>query len=234
MTFFHVEGRGTHRTSSTDVESSQNIFGMPVQVPRCQFRRRGTKRSADDLSRALLLGVWGLTFGCDVHHSTAYTDHCRNLLSLLEGHSSSQVDRNDIIDLVELVSANQDKPVVQIRDEIRAPDLKWMVSPADDDSTLAALDFAIRLWLFIKPVLEDGTRTLCQVVTAELPERTARRHYYGHLSRDFCAKSLTRKGGIKIEWTSYLSDHLTFVGKARLRVFRHVSALQKYSQSKER
>jgi hypothetical protein len=31
-----------------------------------------------------------------------------------------------------------------------------------------------------------------------------------------------------------LSDHLTFVGKARLRVFRHVSALQKYSQSKER
>jgi hypothetical protein len=150
-----------------------------------------------------------------------------NLLDLLTGHSSSQIDRNDIIDLVDLVGASRDKPIEQIRDDIRAADPKWMVSTADRDSLLAALEFVIRLWLFIKPQLADGTRLLSQVVAAERPQTPPKQQR----SR---AKSLTRKGGIKIEWTSYLSDHLTFVGKARLRVFRHVAALRKYSQSKER
>jgi hypothetical protein len=193
-------------------------FEMRINTPRLQLRRRGAKSSIDDLSLALLLGVWGLTFGHDVHHPAAYIDHCRSLLDLLAGHSSSQIDRKDIIDLVELVSASRDKPIEQIRDEIRAADPKWM----------------IRLWLFIKPQLSDGTQTLSQVVAAELPQHRTSQQNPGHLTRDFCAKSLTRKGGIKIEWTSYLSDHLTFVGKARLRVFRHVAALRKYSQSEER
>jgi hypothetical protein len=210
---------------------------MHIHVPRLQLRRRGTKYSADDLSCALLLGVWGLNFGYDVHYSAAYTDHCKNLLGLLEGHSHSQIDRNDIIALVQLIDADRDKSIAQIRDDIRAADPKWMISGADDDSTLAALKFIVRLWLFIKPELKDGTRTLSQIVAAKLPKRAAPQHkpdHMSHLSHDFSAKSLTRKGGIKIEWTSYLSDHLTFVGKARLRVFRHVSALQKYSRSKER
>jgi hypothetical protein len=209
-------------------------FEMRVNTPRLQLRRRGAKSAINDLSLALLLGVWGLTFGHDVHHPAAYTDHCKNLLDLLTGHSSSQIDRNDIINLVELVDASRDKPIEQIRDDIRAADPKWMISAIDNDSLLAALEFVIRLWLFIKPQLADGTRTLSQVVAAELPQCKTSQHNPDHLSRDFCAKSLTRKGGIKIEWTSYLSDHLTFVGKARLRVFRHVAALRKYSQSKER
>ena len=207
---------------------------MRINTPRLQLRRRGAKSSIDDLSLALLLGVWGLTFGHDVHHPAAYIDHCRNLLDLLAGHSSSQIDRKDIIDLVELVGASRDKSIEHIRDEIKAADPKWMISAADNDSPLAALEFVIRLWLFIKPQLSDGTRTLSQVVAVELPQHRTSQHNPGHLARDFCAKSLTRKGGIKIEWTSYLSDHLTFVGKARLRVFRHVAALRKYSQSEER
>ena len=209
-------------------------FEMRINTPRLQLRRRGAKRAISDLNLALLSGVWGLTFGHDIHHSAAYIDHCRNLLDLLAGHSSSQIDRKDIIDLVELVSGSPDRPIEQIRDDIRATDSKWMISAADSDSLLAALEFVIRLWLFIKPQLADGTRTLSQVVAVELPQRRSPLHNPGHLTRDFCAKSLTRKGGIKIEWTSYLSDHLTFVGKERLRVFRHVAALQKYSQSNER
>lgn len=50
-----------------------------------------------------------------------------------------------------------------------------------------------------------------------------------YLPTDFSEKSLTRKGGIRLEWTSYLSDHLSLVGKSRLRVFRHASAVQKHS-----
>jgi hypothetical protein len=207
---------------------------MRIQAPSLQLRRRRPRRSADDLSRALLLGVWGLTFGLDVNYSAAYTDHCKNLLGLLSEHSSSQIDRNDIIDLVKLVSASRVETIGQIKDDIRAADPKWMMFAGDDDSIFDALDFAIRLWLFVKPELDDGTRTLSQVVAAKLPERMAPQQKPSHLSRDFCAKDLTRRGGFKIEWTSYLSDHLTFVGKARLRVFRHVSALQKYSRSKER
>jgi hypothetical protein len=156
------------------------------------------------------------------------------LLGLLSGHSFAQIDINDIIELVDLVAASRDKPIARIAEEIRAADPKWMISATDDDSVLASLDFAIRLWLFIRPELKDGTRTLYQVVATELPKRTASRHNSSHLSRDFCAKSLTRKAGLKVEWTSYLSDHLTFVGKARLRVFRNVKALRKYSQSRER
>jgi hypothetical protein len=93
------------------------------------------------------LGVWGLTFGHDVHHPAAYTDHCKNLLDLLTGLSSSQIDRNDIINLIELVGASPGKPIEQIRDDIRAADPKWMKSAADNDSLLAALEFVIRLWL---------------------------------------------------------------------------------------
>jgi hypothetical protein len=209
-------------------------FEMHINPPRLQLRKRGAKTSIDDLSLSLLLGVWGLTFGHDVHHPAAYIDHCRNLLDLLAGHSSSQIDRKDIIDLVELVGASRDKSIEQIKGDIRAANAKWMISAVDNDSLLAALEFVIRLWLFIKPQLADGTRTLPQVVALELPQHRTSQHSPGHLTRDFCATSLTRRGGIKIEWTSYLSDHLTFVGKARLRVFRHVAVLRKYSQSKER
>lgn len=192
-------------------------------------RERSVRRKIP--SRALLSGVWGLTIGHDVHYFAAYIDHCKNLLS---GHSSSQIDKNDIIDLVGLVCANRDKPIAQIGDRIRVADPKWMIPAADDGSILATLDFVIYLWLFIKPQLEDGTRTLSQVVAEKLPKRMELPYTPGRLSRDFCAKSLTRKGGVKIEWTSNLSDHLTFVGNARLRLFRHVSALQKYSRSKEK
>ena len=135
---------------------------MRINTPRLQLRRHRAKGSVDELSLTLLLGVWGLTFGHDVHHPAAYIDHCRNLLDLLAGHSSSQIDRKDIIDLVGLVGASRDKPIEQIRDEIRAADPKWMISAADNDSPLAALEFVIRLWLFIKPQLSDGTRTLSQ------------------------------------------------------------------------
>ena len=97
-----------------------------------------------------------------------------NLLGLLSEHTSSQIDRIDIIDLVGLVSASRDKPVGRIKDEIRAADSKWMTSAANDDSISTALDFVVRLRLFVKAGLEDGTRTLSQVVAAELPERVAR------------------------------------------------------------
>lgn len=200
---------------------------MQIRRLRWQLRRRGAMRSADELSRALLSGVWGLCCGQDVHYCAAYTDHCKNLLGLLSGHSSARIDRNDIIELVDLVAVNREEPIDRIRNEIKASNPKWMTSAIDDDSIHASLDFAIRLWLFIGPELKDGTRTLSQVVAEQLPDRAPSPNKPGHLSHDFCAKSLTRKGGFKIEWTSYLSDHLTFVGKARLRVFRHVSALKK-------
>jgi hypothetical protein len=207
---------------------------MHIRTPKLQLLRRGAKRSEDDLSCALLLGVWGLIVGRDVHYCAAYTDHCSSLLGLLSGQSCSQMDRNDIIDLVGVVGASLDKSVGQMKHDVRAVDPKWMICEADDDSIVASLDFVIRLWLFIRPQFGDDSRTLSQVVASQLPARATHQPQSIHLTRDFCAKSLTRKGGIKIEWTSYLSDHLTFVGKARLRVFRHVAALRKYSQSKER
>jgi hypothetical protein len=120
------------------------MFEMHIHVRRLQLRRHGAKCSADDLSHAILSGVRELTTGHDVQYFAAYVDHCKSLLGLLRGHSSSQIDRNGIIDLFEIVGANRDKPVSQIRDEIRAADPKWITSAADDDSTLAALDFAVR------------------------------------------------------------------------------------------
>ena len=213
------------------LRKQSEVAEMRIHAPRLKLRRRRATGSADDL---ILLRVWGLAFGRDVHHSAAYTDYCTTLLGFLEGHSSTQVDRNDIIDLVEVVGANRDQPIARIKDAIRQAHLKWMIPATDDDSALAALDFVVRLWLFIEPSLEDATWTLSKVVFAALPERAAFQQNSSYLTRDFCAKSLTRKGGIKIEWTSYLAEHLSLVGKSRLRVFRHVSALQKYARSTER
>ncbi len=208
---------------------------MHVHVPRMHARRRmAACSSADDLSRILLLGVWSLAIGADVRFFEGYTEHCRNLLSPLNAHCSSAIDRNDIVELVELVSAHRHQALAQIRDEITAADLKWMISTTDDESVQAALEFVIRLWLFVEPNLSNSALTLAQVVEQELPERASLLPGLAHLAYDFSAKSLTRKAGIKIEWTSYLSEHLSFVGKSRLRIFRHVSALQKYANSRDR
>jgi hypothetical protein len=48
---------------------------------------------------------------------------------------------------------------------------------------------------------------------------------------NFTANNLARKGGIGLVWTSYLGEHLTFVGKAQLRIFRHASVLRQYVKS---
>lgn len=208
---------------------------MPFRTPRPQFHRRASA-TEEIVGRELLLGVWDINPSINVEHfAYPYMTHCNELRSLFEDDGLSQANRTDIVDLVKLVKRSLNDNIKEIEDGIRKAKFRWINPLAGDDSIRNTLDFAIRLWLFIEPDLSNESLTLSEVVARCLPSHSSKNdESSSYLPVDFCEKSLTRKGGLKLEWTSYLPDHLTFAGKSRLRVFRHASAIQKHSKSATR
>jgi len=228
---------------------------MPLRIRRSHFRSRAFATDTF-VSRELLLGVWDLNHSTNLqHYAHPYLTHCNELRSLFEEDGLSKANRTDIVELVKLVKCNQNKTIEEIEDEISNANFHWINPLTRDDSIRNTFDFAIRLWLFIEPDLSDRSLTLPEVVERCLPRRfqkAEKSHTVStttwsisalassgrplkdedsspYLPVDFSEKSLTRKGGIKLEWTSYLADHLSFAGKSRLRVFRHASAIRQYS-----
>jgi hypothetical protein len=110
-----------------------------------------------------------------------------------------------------------------------------MVEPVTEASARKVVNLAIHLWLFTKPETFLWSQDLKDVVRQNLPScntpQIPAAEGAQSLSSDFSAKNLTRKGGIRMVWTSYLGEHLTFVGKDQLRVFRHASVLREYAKS---
>ena len=194
------------------------------------------------------------------HYAQSYLTHCNELRSLFEEDGVSRANRTEIVELVRLIKSAQNKTIGEIEDEIRKARLRWITPLAGDDTFRRVLDFAIRLWLFVEPDLSDQALTLAEAVEQCLPKRNqpgrnqkksrksvtvskANLSTSGpdgplrqndqsliYLPADFFEKSLTRKGAIKLEWSSYLPDHLSFTGNSRLRVFRHASAIQAFSK----
>jgi hypothetical protein len=219
-------------------------------------RARRLRISKDDIAaRELLQGLWGVRLNDVANTSVAYLDHCNELVNFSSKEDGLRdTDRRDIIALVDIVRKNQAASIDKIIEKIRAAKPKWAPLIDDDDSAQSILDFALRLWLFIEPDLSNSSLTVSEVVKKCLPAPDAlatyrNRHFkaattsaratgsYSHpddiwyLPRDLCEKSLTRKAAIKLEYTSYLSDHLALVGKSRLRIFRHASAIQQAAAS---
>ena len=190
--------------------------------------------------RDLLPGVWGLSRTAPSHRLEAYREHWKESVSSVEDADLllALASQRNVTELIGIVKGNSQGSVEDVETAITGANLNALENGSDPVSVSAALRFAMRLWLFTEPDLSNKSLTLGQLVGQRLPKIASPTPlaHPNSLSDDFSAKSLTRKGGFRLVWTSYLSQHLTFEGTSRLRVFRHAAALRQYanSNSKER
>lgn len=207
------------------------------------FRVRGTGTCpSKDVTTRLLRDVWGLEPPNRASPSAltrieakAYLKHYEELL-----HDTSLINKEElalgdvpnqsaeVITLIRLVKERWPFPITDIKAAIRSPPPCWLLRPSEDETIAKALDFGLRLWLFVRPNLEEPSLPLDEVIRRSLPQVGPPLH--GALSFDFSAKSLMRKGGFIFRPTSYLSQHLTIDEHSRLTiyVFRHARVLRQY------
>jgi hypothetical protein len=139
----------------------------------------------------------------------------------------------DVLNLVSHLKGKGGASLKTIKDDIRAHAPSYIADVARSDAISNTVDFSIRLWLFTEADLMDEDSSLKECVArglAEISSRSASSSRLKALSYDFSAKSLARKGGFTLVWTSYLTQHLTFATPTRLRVFRHASVLTEFDR----
>lgn len=201
-----------------------------------------TTRYNGQAPKILLEKVWGLN-GDRRLGNDAYISHYLNLLQvhdLLVTRLNDFDEYSKVVELIDLVRNNVNLTLSEIINAIQKASRKWCSTAFDDAAARSALELAIRLWLFRIPSLEDLSWTLSEVLKQHHPSKPvpswspAQYADVQMLSADFSAKSLTRKGGFYMVWTSDLADHLTFASKNQLRVFRHAQVLRTYQYGIER
>lgn len=202
---------------------------------RCRQKRIDT--AASGVARRLLKKVWSLDTLPSEYRSNAYLNHYQDLLltrDLIDGRVLTLKHSQDVIQLIELVKRSKLMSLQQIQNVIQASAPPWLSDKTNIEATQRALEFATRLWLFAKPTFKDLDVKLEDAVKDRFLVPRASIITSRTLSPDFCAKSLTRKGGIVLVWTSVLSDHLKFASKSQLLVFRHTCILRHYRTGWER
>lgn len=176
----------------------------------------GFKRSV----RELLQGVWDLDAAMPENCAAAYIDHFKDvLLSLHEpSNSNLSLDAGKVVEVVSLIRSNHHEPLQGIRDSLRVFQEAFGWAPANEESARKVITFALRLWLFTDAENFQWSQNLRDVVCQSLPLPVSPEMSPPRLlSSDFSAKNLTRVGGMKVIWTSYLSEHLRIVGNSQLK-----------------
>ena len=205
---------------------------MRRPLPSVAWSTRASKRVEQRAVSNLKRAIWSLDEGPALGRFDPYADHCQRLLAAIDKRTFDLNGPGAAVHLVEVIKAYSRQDIETLRNSIRASGLSWS-SPSTPDRALDhAIQLGAQLWLFTTPELSNDKLTLSQCVSSTLLKirQDAKTPRITALSSDFCEKSLTRKGGISIVWTSDLSEHLTFESKARLRVFRHASALRAFSK----
>ena len=207
-------------------------------------------RFSEEERRILLEQVWSAPDADRVHWTWRiypYEDLYYNLL-----HGSLRTppleQLHDIRDVVELVifakdCCSQDCTVGAAVESIRQKGFSWLRDP-DERAFKDCLGIAIRLWLFTEPNFKNHSIGLVEAAVGSLPapptlsqavptgpSPLSETNY--HLSEDFSARNLERKGGFQINWTSQLENHLTCPDKRSIWVFRHARTLWDYQMRRE-
>lgn len=217
--------------------------GFSINVDRhlSRFRKRHTSEHAD--ISELLDRVWGLNIDYDVWQPAVYRQHYRHLLSVLDPSIISFSARQQIIEALDSLKSNQLKPLSHIKKHLGDARPQWMIAQNRDEAASKGVEFLIQLWLMVPPgpdVHKDCSLTLKDIVAQTFQPASIERSFVPsappreRLSPGFGAKNLVRIGGIKITWTSFLSEHLLLVDRYEVKVFAHVSLLRKYASSTER
>jgi hypothetical protein len=199
------------------------------------------ERKRKDLSE-LLDGVWGLNINSNLFHPTGYLQHYRELHYVLDSSFISFPDREAVVRLLDSVKLNRDLPLQQIKEDLKATGRKCIVSRDSDKAAAKAIEFAVQLWLMVRPepdmYLNNKLRLKDVVARSFSTPKTSPwatiSPQYERLLPDFGGKNLVRIGGIEIIWTSFLSEHLQFVSRHQLKVFVHRSILREYAEMSER
>jgi hypothetical protein len=189
--------------------------------------------------RNLLQGIWGFESPGNLPKSkaTSCVRHYETLLGdqrLLNDDSTtlreSKTPSADVITLITKLKRDTDKSLDDIREGLQTTNTPaWLTDTAAVDEVLT---FASRLWLFTRLDLTDGQRTLSKAARAEL-DKIGGASTNAFVWIDFSADTLT-KAGLRIKWTSELSEHLTFASNSFIRVFSHASVLERYESSIEK
>lgn len=176
-----------------------------------------------------MLAIWGLEPGkCSDIQLRAYLDHYNDVKDfMLDSFVIRQL--SSIVTLVNTVRSNIRENVRGLLAAIAKAQPPCVAEGYEAHSLKSALAFACKLWLFLDLDLSDEEKYLRDLVSERLSEvKVGRNWYCDHLSKDFSQKSLDRKAGIGLIWTSDLSQHLELVGSSSIRVFRHAGVLAAY------
>jgi hypothetical protein len=201
-----------------------------------------------DLARRhkeLLQTVW-IPADTDEKHwakrSDPYVNHFSQLIP--NNRETASLDASDaageIVKLVDLIkkSVKADAPVRDIANHILSAKLSWLGDNSDIEAAKSALSLAVELWLFTEPVLDNLDQPFDQAIKDRLQQSVAPRPgspaISTMLSSDISAKSLVRKAGLRLMWTSNLSEHLLLIGDKYLSVFCHARILARYQSGIEK
>jgi hypothetical protein len=196
------------------------------------------KAERDKLMPRVMPNVWGMETRPKTQQyvNRAHYNHYQDILydkQLNDGEHIDLKKLEDVSGLVKHMRTNKHMTISEIEEQIRGKSWSWL-GDTEEKTLEKVVEMAIRLWLFVKPVLKDRTASLEGVLRQSLPTVIApTASDLRYLKPDFSAKSLIDIGDITLVYTSYLDEHLSFAEKKHLRVFRHASALYHYEAAPE-
>ncbi len=198
--------------------------------PVRRWRPRGS-RARMPVIRTLARDVWQLNDDIEDYQLKAYRDHYRDSHRLILDDNIIIDSASDVVDLVAWLRVGA-QSIKDIKLGLSGTRPSYLKSSFSDSSIVAAVKFAVRLWLFV-PIddqVSDEDLSLKQMIEQKLPHAptTYRTSSLRSLAAGVCEKDLTRKAGIKLLWTSNLSEHLELIGRSKLKIFRHASVLSSY------
>lgn len=190
------------------------------------------RRAAFPEVRKLIRELWMIKDAVAQHQVRSYRDHARECRKFNDDTSIASEKPFDILQLCDEVNNNISVPLEEAYDSIRT---RYEAGPPpreiQDRSIRQAIAFAVQLCYFV-PLnfeLRRSTQSIKEVTQKSISACTSAGPNR-FLSEDFCEKNLTRKTGIKLRYTSDLTQHLELRSN-KLYVFRHGSALREYTRN---
>ncbi|KAJ5390115.1 uncharacterized protein N7496_001183 [Penicillium cataractarum] len=181
------------------------------------------------LKAALPRSLWNVSLENAQESSNEFLDYYRSQLVGVEAYGLNLKSHQDLIDLINFIKtlAHLTKPELIARLEDSHIDL---------GPPIPAIEFALRIWLFL-PLEDWGSRqTLEQYIHSMFP-RSSSLPDSPTFALNFNVLNLKQIGGFKIVWTESLQDHLSLNiddTEKELRIFHVASFLHAYGKSKDR
>ncbi|EXJ95281.1 hypothetical protein A1O1_00401 [Capronia coronata CBS 617.96] len=201
-----------------------------MAIFRTLRRLRPAGRNNGDATSKLIRELWRISDDLDAYQVQSYKEHARDCRKVKDDPA---VPCSNVAQIVNLCDSVNDRLLLPLDDAYKELWLQYAPDPLkpqiQDKSVQQAIEYAIQLCYFVSlRQLRRGPQRLQDVLLHRLYSCTS----VGPdlvLKDDFHEKNLTRRAGIKIRYTSDLTNHLQLSGK-QLFVFRHGTVLKAYAE----